>query len=523
MAHAPLEVELKLAVAARDLDDLRAHPLLLAYAEQAPQVQQLHTRYFDTPTRQLAQHGMALRLRRAGRQWWQALKTGDSEAAMSQRGEWEWPLAEGHLSFALLRDTPLARVADLDALRHTLREVFATRFRRETWLLRLSDGTQLALCIDTGQVRAGRHAEPICEVELELRSGDAGALLGFARELSDVITLVPLARSKAARGHALAEHGPAVPPPARLRPAAPAPDALVAHALGTWLQQGSAALAANGALLDQSDVEYVHQARVAVRLLRSLLRLWRDAIEPHAVRHALAALRRDLRALGQVLGAARDADVFVTDSLPRLQRAADAGHVAAWPLLAQRADARRVAARAAAAAYVASPAFGSLLIDLERCAYALKRLAGERLATAAPPRLDALQRALVKAAHGLAGHDAQALHRLRIAAKQLRYGSAPCAALFAPGPSQLHAQVLAALQTQLGRLNDDTVALQWLQALNAPDDLSEWARLRARRRVHKLLPEVAADVVRLQLIEPPWHAPRSTTITLNPTQSLIHQ
>ncbi|MCY7370501.1 MAG: CYTH domain-containing protein, partial [Polaromonas sp.] len=66
-----MEIELKLRIPAQALDALLADPLLQPAGKRRASRTQLDTRYFDTPERALAQAGIALRLRKAGRRWLQ--------------------------------------------------------------------------------------------------------------------------------------------------------------------------------------------------------------------------------------------------------------------------------------------------------------------------------------------------------------------------------------------------------------------------------------------------------------------
>ena len=57
--------------------------------------------------------------------------------------------------------------------------------------------------LDLGKVVAGDNQEEICELELELRQGDAAALLELAAELAADLPLMPCDISKAERGYRL--------------------------------------------------------------------------------------------------------------------------------------------------------------------------------------------------------------------------------------------------------------------------------------------------------------------------------
>lgn len=58
-------------------------------------------------------------------------------------------------------------------------------------------------------MKAGEFAEPICELELELLSGDTRAVLKLANQLVSQTGLRQGSLSKAARGYHLAQGNPA--------------------------------------------------------------------------------------------------------------------------------------------------------------------------------------------------------------------------------------------------------------------------------------------------------------------------
>ena len=65
-------------------------------------------------------------------------------------------------------------------------------------------------------------------------------------------------------------------------------------------------------LLETDDAEYLHQARVALRRLRSALSVFNRAFPRASFEQQIA----ELRWLGGFLGPARDWDVFATETLP---------------------------------------------------------------------------------------------------------------------------------------------------------------------------------------------------------------
>jgi len=77
---------------------------------------------------------------------------------------------------------------------------FKTRVRRVVVQASLSGTTKAELAIDHGEVIADHQRHPICELELELKQGEAMGLLQGALALADQLQVRPGGRSKAARG-----------------------------------------------------------------------------------------------------------------------------------------------------------------------------------------------------------------------------------------------------------------------------------------------------------------------------------
>lgn len=85
-----MKVELKLLLMPADAAAFRRLALLAQCAVDKPHLQKLSTTYFDTPALRLKEHGMELRVRRAGRVWTETLKAGGRAiAGLPRRQEWE--------------------------------------------------------------------------------------------------------------------------------------------------------------------------------------------------------------------------------------------------------------------------------------------------------------------------------------------------------------------------------------------------------------------------------------------------
>ena len=162
-------------------------------------------------------------------------------------------------------------------------------------------------------------------------------------------------------------------------------------------------------------IEAVHQARVAIRRLRSALSLFAPVLRDGA----FDRLRAELKWLFEILGAARDLDVL----LENLELATPE----------QRADieARARAAHIAAAQAVASPRVDTLLFDLAEwiAAGAWRRARAPRalrdrglsIGRFAARRLDRRHATVTHGARGFDDLDDTALHALRVEVKKLRY------------------------------------------------------------------------------------------------------
>jgi triphosphatase len=66
-----------------------------------------------------------------------------------------------------------------------------------------SDGAELELAVDRGCIEAGGRREPISEIEIELKRGEAGALTDVVERLARSVPAAYGARTKPDRGYAL--------------------------------------------------------------------------------------------------------------------------------------------------------------------------------------------------------------------------------------------------------------------------------------------------------------------------------
>lgn len=498
------ETELKLQLHAGELPRLLAHPLL---ATRAPRRQRLLNTYFDTPDLTLMKRRIAVRERRVGQRTLLTVKTmGQSVGGLSRRGEWEGPTTPGAPDFrSLVDDEGLA--GELAALADRLVPLFCTDFRRRHWLLEHGQA-RIEVALDEGRIstfptapqREGPCSEPILELELELKDGPEHALfelalaLGHVGDAEGALWLMPADRSKAERGMAL-YLGRTVQPrkaqPTALTASMDPVTALRATALDVLaqLQANIAGLLPPPPAGTLPDPEFVHQARVALRRLRSGLALFREHLPTSFVRD----WTQRWKATAAVLGDARNWDVLDDRLLQWLGQRLTCGQSpdAAQPL-ADWVLAHRLEANRRVAAHLCRPALARQLLAFARDLQALPAAAGSpSLADWADETLRQRLRRLLKQARKAHRLDLEDLHALRIQLKKLRYAQGFLQGLL-PADMQDRLPLLEQAQDLMGELNDRVTALQLLQDCALPQAAS-W-----RRQLQQEQAQILRTVPRLQ-------------------------
>ncbi|MEO8714509.1 MAG: CYTH and CHAD domain-containing protein [Acetobacteraceae bacterium] len=309
----PEEIEIKFRLPARARAAIRRHPALSPPRASLPEARAEVTTYFDTASGRLGEAGASLRVRRtADGRLTQTLKLGPiAEGPAARRAEWEWPVAIEAPDLG-----PLAAIDGAEAfagLDGTLVPLCATEIDRTVWRIAAADGTTIEAALDRGRIRAGKRRVAVSELELELKSGSPGVLYRLALELAESVPLCLEPASKAERGARLAGlAGRAASTPEnvaldREMTGAQAFCRIIGAAVGHMRVNLEPAV--------RGHVEGVHQVRVAARRLRAAIALFKPLLEPDTA----GPFNSELRRSGQVFGAARDWDVFVTETLPRAE------------------------------------------------------------------------------------------------------------------------------------------------------------------------------------------------------------
>lgn len=363
----------------------------------------------------------------------------------------------------------LAQAARLDGFPYPLPAGLhgVARFDGQLTTLPLAqDGHHVTMDLLGGSAGWARRRRPACRLTLE---GDPTATLALALGLAGELDLMLPPLPLPIEAHAIATGTT----PAPADPPEPHAALSVSEAFILTLGRHAAAIQREAAaiLAGTPDPEPVHQARVAVRRLRSTLAVFRPAIAcPLA-----DAADQGLKTLADCLAPARDLDVFVSETatavatalpddpgLPRLRGAVDRRRRAAYATLKawlRGADHRRLMVMLAALADGSAWDSPTNPAQIEALALPLDSFAAQALKR----RL----RRLTAAGNSIAGHDPATLHAIRLRAKRLRYAAEIFAPLFPRKATHRFLRRLATLQDRLGTLNDSSVANTLLANLGA--------------------------------------------------------
>ena len=475
-AHA--EVELKLLVEAGALEQLRQAPVIARNARNQGVVRRMDAIYYDTPDRALHSRGLSLRVRRSGRRYTQTLKRTAPGGGNIARQEWETPVDNATPDLARLPPADIAELLNGCAV-DALVPIFTTKVRRRTQCLDMAD-TVVEVAFDEGTIEVGGRREPLSEIELELKGGDASVLYGIGSELLDITPLRVGVASKSDRGYALAFD--LVPEASK----APSPEVTAEHtvddAIAIILGGAQQHLLANQAVAeDGRNPDGVHQMRVALRRLRAALALFRREMDLPSVE----AFNTEAKWLGEKLGAARNWDVLITTGLSAPAQAC-AGDVNFDPLRAA-AEPHRGASYAALREALADARYNRFQLSL---AHWIERRGWRNdvssealgiLSEPAPARagrvLTKLQGKALKRGEHFRRLAPPSRHKLRIALKNLRYAAEFFQAIYAEqAASKRYLAQLSKLQDALGQDHDATSTRPLLEAIGGASGAPELHR-----------------------------------------------
>ena len=160
----------------------------------------METTYFDTPDGALSAQHITLRLRRENDATVCTLKT---PLAQGGRGEWECLAADIQTGLAELLAIGAPQAPILLAQQGVV-VVCGARFTRLAAELPTADGTA-ELALDHGVLIGGGKELPLCEVELEQKTGSDAATALLAAQIAQTYSLQSESKSKFRRAMALAQ------------------------------------------------------------------------------------------------------------------------------------------------------------------------------------------------------------------------------------------------------------------------------------------------------------------------------
>ncbi|MDQ0322710.1 inorganic triphosphatase YgiF [Pararhizobium capsulatum DSM 1112] len=448
----PTETELKLELMADAEERLLASGLL----GEPTSRKELRSIYFDTPDYRLRKAGFSLRIRTSGASQMQTVKASGAASALFARDEWEMPITGDRP--VLDYTTPLK--TDLDITAEALLAQFSVEVLRRTWNVEEGD-TRIEVALDDGQIIAGDRRLPLRELELELKGGGANGLFVFARKIDEIAPFRFGVRSKAERGYSLREE---------LRPAIKSePILLDRHMTAASSFQAMAEACFRHFRLNEDlflqnrDASSLHQARIALRRLRSAFSIYKAMVpDAESIR-----LKDELKWLANTLGKARDIDVLM------------AKHGSGD--LHERLETARSEAYERVIEEVHSSRARALALDFNkwlRCGEYLElpetaELRNTPAAEFALQALDRQRRKLKKTGRCLAAIGDEQRHEARKAAKKLRYACEFFTSLFSGARARKRYGKfigrMEKLQDRLGLLNDLVMAPTVYEAAGLTD------------------------------------------------------
>jgi inorganic triphosphatase YgiF len=464
-----MECEIKLALDAASVSQVKKIPLLRAPGGAKPVELEHVDRYFDTADFTLWQHGFALRVRSEGTRHVQTLKGGGTVVAgLHRRVELESEVASGEPDSALfarqLREALPALAKQFGAHEVALAPVFTNKTRRTAWVLELADGAKVECALDVGELRVepqrGDRAVPVRELELEMKEGDPARLYELARQVHEAVPVRIENISKAERGYAMA--GAVAPRAVKAAAVALKRKASMGEALAGILGNCLEQMQANEQGVLAGEVESLHQMRVGLRRLRAAMAMVKDLVQ------LPAPLAADVEWLAGELGDARNWDVFIESLLPGLPVPEAHKPALARVEVAAREEAERHRARVRGA--VGGPRYTGLMLGLGawiagqgwrqsgkqdgESAAALAR----KVSKTAPRLVQHAAARVRKRARGYDLKQPESLHKVRIAAKKERYAREFFESLSHGKKEVRRHDLLSGMQDELGLLNDGVVA-----------------------------------------------------------------
>ena len=454
MATPPKELELKFTAPIPVIAQLSQSDLVSALARGEGRWERSAYEYWDTPERDLASASLSLRKGYESFGVFQTIKR--SHDGVTSRDEWVAPLTEETVFPAPTGE------GDVDGIVNPCRDQLAIELSIDVdrWTARFPFKNSL-LELNADLCKARRNAvdaqASFAEAELELIRGEAADLFSAGRLLLANIDLRLASQSKLDRA-AAATSGAMNALPSRRKLAitdGETPSLLLARSLGASAER---IIRLQSVIVEERNPAGVHQMRVELRRLRSIVRIFRRACAGQKLR----LLAEKARAAARILGATRDWDVFVGETMPR---AATSGYASdGFKEIAANAGALRAAKWIDAIAFVDSEAFRQFTLEALACAHLTDWRTSELdetpIADFARAALNKAWKKVLREGRDLAAAPPAARHPLRIELKKLRYSVQLFRTLYDKDRRRDYMSAMSGLQDRFGAINDAVVAQQ---------------------------------------------------------------
>ncbi|MBI3243938.1 MAG: CHAD domain-containing protein [Chloroflexi bacterium] len=425
--------------------------------------------YLDTENRDILRGGYALRIRQGESENWKNTLKGLSGAdgAIHQREEIEVETP----AKAAPAEWPDGPAKDL-ALRlsggQPLIELFVIqqdRIGREVKQGRRRVGLA---SLDTVEIEAGEHKATFHELEIELAQTGKLEDLQALGELLDPYKLEPQSLSKFERALALLD-GLVESRPRKEKkkhPGVRASESIAEAGRKILRFHFERMLANEEGTRDGSDIEALHDMRVATRRQRAAFRI----VASHFKRKAVRPFRDELQALAGRLGAVRDLDVLI-EAASEYASALNAAEAKAFQPLLDDWSGKRNAAREALLKYLNSESYRAFKDSY--AGFLETAGAGVRATDSESPKPRLVSQVLPTEIWNHYGQlqayesilpwaPIQTLHALRIEGKRLRYLLEFFREALGPNVDET-ITAMVALQDHLGELHDTDVAIHLLR------------------------------------------------------------
>jgi len=490
------EIELKLQAPLVVLQDILESTFVSRISVGRTRTRRLVSTYFDTPRHTLRKDGIALRIRQLDDGFEQTVKAPvHGTAALQTFREWNSRVSSKIPVIASVDDRGIRTTLTLGNRHRRLQPQFTTDVERHTLPVRFG-GSDIELALDIGRIEAGNgQSETVSELELELLDGCPSAVLDLALQLTELAELSLGYLTKADRGYAMARPV-SCPGASKTGKEGFARDITVAGMFQAVLDSTLDHLRANEQPVAAGIPEGVHQARIAIRRLRAALWSFRLILP----RQERKTFNREFRWFQGQLSPARDWHVFVDETLPAVQSAFPGRRATAVQLRKIALEELRQVTDEATDLF-RSVRYTRLILRFTLWMTQQRSLI-EQAFSAQPATefaagiLDQSHRKFLSDTRPLSRMSANNRHALRKRGKKLRYACELFSSLWPGQYTATYLRLMRHLQTELGVINDVSMASRSVCLLDpgGADSrhgklVDEWSDLRLAECLRKAQPK----------------------------------